>query len=195
MLGLLADSESDFCMHPTHGLDRARIEAALDGDAPLALLGTALAFLHFFENSTRTWQLPHGSYAMETGGYKGSGRTLTKQQLLKKFTEVLGLSPDSVINEYGMTELSSQFYTRGLDQPHVAPSWVRVRLIDPESDKEASPGGIGRIAIYDLANAHSNLALQTEDLAITKDKGFLLLGRDPAALPRGCSREADAQLS
>ena len=75
---------------------------------PVALFGTALAFLNLFETTT-TRALPPGSFAMETGGYKGSGRDLSKADLYSHFERHLGLKPDVEFNEYGMTELSSQF--------------------------------------------------------------------------------------
>ena len=59
-----------------------------------------------------------GSAAVETGGYKGSGRDIPKPHLYRMFGEFLDLTPDKVFNEYGMTELSSQCYTRGLGEPH-----------------------------------------------------------------------------
>ena len=40
----------------------------------------------------------------------------------------------------------------------------------------------------------SVLAIETQDLAIRRERGFELLGRDPGALPRGCSRAADEQM-
>jgi hypothetical protein len=94
-----------------------------------------------------------------------------------------------------MTELSSQFYTRGLGRPHDAPPWLRTLVIDPETDQEVQPGRTGVLRIFDLANIGSVMAVQTRDLAIRRQGGFELIGRDPAALPRGCSRAADEMLA
>jgi hypothetical protein len=189
------------------GLDAARfltLAARLRRQArPVLLLGTALAFLHLFEALEQRGDggpgtLPAGSEAMETGGYKGSGRTLTKAALYAGFTRWLRLPADAVFNEYGMTELSSQGYTRGLDRPHVAPPWLRALVIDPETGGAAAAGCTGVLRLFDLANLGSVLAVQTQDLAVAHDDGgraFSLLGRDPAALPlRGCSRAADEAL-
>lgn len=163
---------------------------------PVALLGTALSFLNLFERlGQRTYTLPQGSFAMETGGYKGSGRSLSKAELYAMFTRYFGILPNSVINEYGMTELSSQFYSRGLGNPHEAPPWLRALVIDPETGNETALGGTGVLRIFDLANLGSVFALQTQDLAIRRETGFELIGRDPTALPRGCSRSADEMLS
>ena len=152
-------------------------------------------FLNLLKIAHCLYSLPPGSFALETGGYKGSGRSLSKAELYTLFTEHLGLAPDSVINEYGMTELSSQFYTRGLGNAHMAPPWLRALVIDPETDTEAAMGETGILRIFDLANLGSVIALQTQDLAIRREAGFELLGRDPSALPRGCSRSADEMLS
>lgn len=160
---------------------------------PVAVLGTALAFLNLFE-TTPPCALPAGSFAMETGGYKGSGREVSKENLYARFEQRLGLSADDVFNEYGMTELSSQFYTRGLGGVHRGGPWVRALVIDPASGEEAAVGELGVLRILDLANLNSVLAIETQDFAIRSEHGFELLGRDPAALPRGCSRMADELL-
>lgn len=176
--------------------DAAELAADLEESRePVALLGTALAFLAFFDRlGVRKLNLPDGSFAMETGGYKGSGRDITKAALYTRFNDSLGLPAESIINEYGMTELSSQFYTRGLGAPHAGPPWARALVIDPETGQEAAPGSVGVLKIFDLANLGSVLAIQTRDLALARGEGFELLGRDPAALPRGCSRAADELL-
>lgn len=178
-------------------LDLDAIRRLLATGRPALLLGTALAFLHFFEATPgECWTLPPGSQAMETGGYKGSGRTLAKADLYAMFAGRLGLPADAVVNEYGMTELSSPFYARGLGRPHEGPPWTRALIIDPETGREAATGGVGLVRLFDLANLGSCLALQTQDLATSRGGGrFELLGRDPAALPRGCSRAADELLT
>ena len=69
---------------------------------------------------------------------------------------------------------------------------MRFQIIDPDTNEPAPPGRIGLLRIIDLANLWSVLAVLTQDLAIAQpDGGFLLLGRDPDALPRGCSRAVD----
>lgn len=204
MFGTLArerwEDQALWVIEPGGALHMERFEAALHvafaAERPVALLGTALAFVHLFERSAgRRWAVRPGSYALETGGYKGSGRDIPKTDLYAMFHQHFGLPPGQVINEYGMTELSSQFYARGLESVHTAGPWLRAQVIDPETGGEAAVGGTGVLRLFDLANLGSVLALETRDLAIRREDGFTLLGRDPAALPRGCSRAADEMLS
>ncbi|MEO6787231.1 MAG: acyl-CoA reductase, partial [Chthoniobacteraceae bacterium] len=159
---------------------------------PCAIFGTALAFLALFERmGDECVRLPEGSFAFETGGYKGSGRDIPKAELYAKFSAHLGLPANAVWNEYGMTELSSQAYTHGLGRAHKTPPWMRALVIDPETGKEVAVGEAGVLRMFDLANVGSVLAIQTADLAVRRANGFELVGRDPAAIPRGCSRRAD----
>jgi len=174
----------------------AQLANRIKHDRPVILFGTALAFLDFFEwLGARRLTLAAGSLAVETGGYKGTQRDLPKEALYELFSTHLGLPYEAVINEYGMTELSSQCYARGLGTPHVAPTWVRVLVVDPTTGVEVEIGDTGVLRILDLANVGSVCAIQTQDLATRASEGFHLIGRDPAALPRGCSRLVGAPLS
>jgi hypothetical protein len=189
MMGTLgALAPQTWCLDTEGGLDLEAFQRAtapaIERGEPVLLLGTALAFL----------SLPAGSLCMETGGYKGTGRSLTKEALYEQFREKLGLEPEAIFNEYSMTELSSQWYTRGLGQPHHGPPWTRALVVDPETGNEVKEGGQGVVRLFDLANLGSVLAIQTQDLAIRRGTGFELLGRDPTAIPRGCSRTADEML-
>jgi hypothetical protein len=173
-------------------LDPAKLNALLTHTRePILLAGTALSFLHLFESGVEITPLPAGSYALETGGYKGSGRDIAKAELYALFQKYLGLPTERVINEYSMTELSSQFYTTGLGHPHRAPHWLRARVLKPGSNQDVADGETGLLAIYDLANLGSSLAIMTRDLATRHGDRFELLGRDPNAVPRGWSRAAD----
>jgi hypothetical protein len=160
-------------------------------NGPVLLLGTALAFFNLIEKSASPLPLPPGSRLLETGGYKGSGRTLTKADFYEQLGQFFGLEPDAIHNEYGMTELSSQFYTYGLGRVHRAGPWLRARIVHPLTGTEVALEETGVVQLFDLANVGSVLAIQTEDLAVRQADGFLLLGRDPTAVARGCSRSAD----
>jgi hypothetical protein len=180
-------------------LDRERFRAAMAAcfsmRHPVALLGTALAFLHLSEEFGEVcFSRRRGTFVLETGGYKGSGREVPKVELYGRIGGMFELKPDDIFNEYGMTELSSQFYTRGLGGVHEGPPWLRAVIIDPETGGEVAVGETGVLRIFDLANLGSVVAVETQDLAVRRERGFELLGRDPAALPRGCSRAADERM-
>jgi hypothetical protein len=195
MGGILAGFERDrFVIAKNGGLALDRLmEQINDREKPLTLFGTALAFLNLFEAfPDLRLECPPGSLVIETGGFKGSGREIGQRILYELLSLRLGIPTDSIWNEYGMTESSSQFYSNGIGRSHLAPPWLRFQVIDPDTNEEASAGKIGLLRIVDLANLWSAQAVLTQDLAIAQpDGGFLLLGRDPNALPRGCSRAID----
>lgn len=196
MAGWLAKSDAFFINEGVLQLERLRHVLNLATE-PVTLFGTALAFLNYFEwleSKGYRHQIPNYSRVVETGGYKGSGREIPKAELYHKFETALGVSAQAILNEYGMTELSSQFYTRGIGNTHIGPAWARAMVIDPVSGHEVPDGEQGVLKIYDLANLDSVSAVLTRDFARRHGAHFELLGRDPAALPRGCSRNADETL-
>ncbi|MCL4686704.1 long-chain fatty acid--CoA ligase [Myxococcota bacterium] len=177
----------------------AALVAACDDGVPVALCGTAFAFVHLLDAFAARGVrlvLPPGSRVMETGGFKGRARELPRAQLYEAIATSLGVAPDRILNQYGMTELASQFYDSVLCLPgsprrKLAPPWTRVRILDPERGEEAAPGAVGIVQIFDLANTGSILAIQTADLGRTLAGGFDVLGREAGAEARGCSQAAD----
>ncbi|MDX1502770.1 MAG: acyl-protein synthetase, partial [Thermoanaerobaculia bacterium] len=95
-----------------------------------------------------------------------------------------------LVREYGMTELTSHFYTRVLSggdpDLFVPPPWTRVRTLDPETLAPVT-GRPGLLAVFDLANVGSAVHLLTEDLAVDEVEAFRLAGRAAGADLRGCS--------
>ena len=167
-------------------------DAALASDLaalaePVALFGTAFAFVQLFDGSDQNWRLPAGSLVIETGGFKGRTREVPREELYALFGTRLGVSIGNCHSEYGMSEMASQFYGRGLDPVKRGPHWARSRAIDPETGEDAVPGTPGLLRHYDLANWNSVQALQTQDRGILTLDGFVLHGRAPDAEVRGCS--------
>lgn len=167
---------------------------------PRFVLGTAFSFVHLLDGLAArglSLQLPAGSKVLETGGYKGRSRSLPKAELHRLIGEKLGVSSANIICEYGMSELGSQAYDAkpspfaaiSASAPRVFrfPPWTRARVISPETGQEVAEGEAGLLQVFDLANAFSVLALQTEDLVLRRGDGFELVGRAPQAEPRGCS--------
>jgi hypothetical protein len=174
-----------------------------DAEGPILLCGTAFAFVHLLdalETRGRRFALPPSARIMETGGFKGRSRALPRDELYTWIADRLGVPAARIVNQYGMTELGSQFYDSVLRDPasprrKLAPPWARVRLLEPGGDEEVAPGEVGRIAIFDLANTGSVCALETADLGRAVGDGFEVLGREPGAEERGCSIAADLLLA
>ena len=163
---------------------------------PVGVLGTAFNFVHLMDalrEQNASFRLPAGSWALETGGYKGRSRSLPKAELHRLISEVLGLPLERIVCEYGMSELSSQAYDLSLVQPATRqrtfqfPPWARSEIVSPENVREVADGEIGLLRVYDLANVYSVMAIATEDLVVRRGSGFELIGRAARAEPRGCS--------
>ena len=126
--------------------------------------------------------------------------------LRRDIASLFDLDERRVVNQYGMTELGSQFYDSTLVDPDgprrkLAPPWTRVRLVDPTTGDDVEVGELGMIVIHDLANTGSIAAIQTADLgrAVVGEDGeaigFDVIGREAGAEARGCSVAADAMLA
>ncbi|MGH7445060.1 MAG: long-chain fatty acid--CoA ligase, partial [Longimicrobiales bacterium] len=141
---------STYVVDAERGVDFAAVDVLLtdavqNGEA-VCLLGTSFSFVHLLDKltaDTRSYMLPPGSRLMDTGGYKGRSREVPAEELRTLYQRVLGLEPAYCVNEYGMTELSSQYYDATLldavrsdaNRPRrkSAPPWLRARVVDPES--------------------------------------------------------------
>src|SRR5207253_2990939 len=103
---------------------------------PVLVLATAFALVQWLDALERLglkFRLPAGSAIFETGGFKGRKIEVTREELLARVQDGLGVPPGAVVREYGMTELTSQCYTGALlgEDPDlfVSPHWVRVRIL------------------------------------------------------------------
>lgn len=184
-------------------LTRALTKAQQAGQA-VTLLGTTLAFLAFFDycgKAGRRFQLPDGSRLMDTGGMKTNRREASRSDFIDQVQEWLGLPESACLNEYGMCELSSQFYGRGRSPRLQGPPWVRTRVIDLTTGEPAANGKPGLLCHFDLANVDSVMAIQTDDIGVASPPTprpaggadtFSFLGRAPEAEIKGCSLYADA---
>ena len=198
-------AESGGYVSPAGGIDQAGIKGALrDAEAagePVCILGTAFAFVHWLDalrGSGTRFRLPPGSRVMDTGGFKGRSREVTREELYGALEERLGIPAAWCVNEYGMTEMSSQFYDgvagrapAPAERLHAGPPWVRTQATDPETLRPLPHGETGVLRHLDLANLDSVMAIQTADLGITLPGGFRVLGRARGAEARGCSLAMD----
>ena len=169
------------------------LEEAQQSQQPVVLLGTTLAFLRFFEaceKNAKRFRLPSGSRLMDTGGMKKEDRQMTRDGFVALVETMLGIPEAGCINEYGMCELSSQFYAQGRSTVFAGPPWVRTVPFDLVTGEPAAEGKPGLLRHWDLANVDSAMAIQTEDLGVLQADGFILQGRAPAAELRGCALTA-----
>ena len=200
------------------GLRRACDEAAATGRA-VCLFTTDLGldrFLTAAEAGGWTTRLPARSRLVHTGGAKGRARAIDPAELQARVAATLGIPAPSCVNEYGMTELASQFYDGTLRFPGLAaaearlkfaPPWVRTLVVDTHTLEPLAPGQPGLLRVLDLANRGSVAAILTEDRAVAvapaaapvAEAGlgrppalpFRLLGRAQGSEPRGCSLDAE----
>ena len=177
------------------------LHAAVAEGRPVLLAATAFTLVRWLDELDRggVWlRLPEGSRLMETGGFKGRVRAVSREELYWRIRTRLGIPPERVVNEYGMTELLSQFYEPVLTRHavaarplaarfHVAPPWVRTRVLDPVSLEGMPEGRTGLLCHYDLANLGSVACVLTEDLGMAIEDGIRVQGRIAGAEPRGCS--------
>ena len=180
----------------------AALEASERDGQPLAILTTSGALIRALDALRargRSFRLPHGSRLMDTGGDKGAPRQLSRHGLLHAVWSAFAIPGYFAVNEYGMAELSSQYYDSSLadrvagrhaPRRKSAPHWTRTRILDPTTLAPAAPGQVGLLCHTDLANAGSAMAILSEDLAVAVADGFELRGRAPGAETRGCSLAA-----
>lgn len=168
-----------------------------EGSGPVAMLGATFAFVHLLDG--QSFRLPRGSVVMPTGGFKGRSRVLEPAELFTLLSEGLGVERAQVVQEYGMTELSSQAWEAHREGVpagrYVCPPWMRVDAVDPLTLAPLPRGATGLLRVLDLLNLGSCIALQTADLGTVYEQGFEVHGRAPGATPRGCARAIDALLT
>lgn len=197
------------------GANQRADQGAGRGAPAVVLFATAFALVQALDEADArgaSLALPPGSRIMETGGYKGRTRALAKAELYARASRVLAVPPERIMNEYGMTEMSSQFYDDALRAAADAesrsaggsdaapehrlkrpPPWVRTRVLDPVTMLDVPDGEVGVLAHVDLANVDSCAFLLTADAARARRAadgslaGFELLGRMADIEPRGCS--------
>ena len=191
----------------TAGLDADGLTDALRDaervDQPICLLAASFSLVHFLEYCAErqvAFRLPPGSRLMDTGGYKGRSRELTKIELYDAISATLGLAANDIVNMYGMTEHSTQFLdamlrnnVRGVQAPRykTVPPWARTRVLDPNTLQPVPRGEPGLLCHYDLANRASVLAVLSEDVGYELDEGFEVIGRADSVEARGCSISVD----
>lgn len=171
--------ESGFYPNDPYRL-RKVIDSALEKGLQVMVLGVTFALLDLVTGGFNFT----GVRVMETGGMKGRGKELIREELHKILKDS---SPLEICSEYGMTELLSQAYARsgGLFRPGKLMR-ILIREINDQG-KKALAGATGVINIIDLANLDTCSFIETQDLGCQKAAGFEVLGRLDYSDLRGCS--------
>ncbi len=181
MITMSNHTESGFYLYNYAELASKLTELELLGQ-PTLLLGVTFALLDF--SAQFPLRLKH-TVVMETGGMKGRGRELTRSELHKTLIGRLGLK--NIHAEYGMTELLSQAYSKGMGR-YYCPPWMKVFVRKEDDPFELLTEGTGLIQIVDLANIFSCSFIATQDIGkLYEDGSFEVLGRMDHADIRGCS--------
>ena len=157
------------------------------------------ALLDALEARGKRFAAPAGSRVMETGGFKGRAKVGAREELYARAEAALGIPQRAIVAEYGMTELLSQFYDTPESRERAVrvkagPPWLRTLVVDA-AGREVAHGATGYLRHLDLANVSAVLAIDTEDRGYAAEGGFVLLGRDLDAPPRGCSLDAEELLA
>jgi len=203
------DGKTGWYVHGDDLLFEAFVEdifSAIQDRRPVCIAATAFALAHLVDAMLERdlcFPLASGSRIMETGGFKGRSRIVERAELYAGFCERFGAATDVIVAEYGMTELTSQYYDDVLVEKHpadadgarvkLAPPWLRARVVGADG-KTLPNGTVGALVHVDLANRSSCVAVQTEDLGVQFDQGLVLLGREQGASLRGCSLDAEELL-
>ena len=177
----------------------ADVNAAIEDAHPVCIATTAFALVTVLDEMERrnlTLALPQHSRVMETGGFKGRVRVVERNQLYARASRALGIEIDAIVAEYGMTELTSQYYdapaSRGEPSARrkLAPPWLHTRVV--ANDGASLPlGAVGALVHVDLGNRSSCVAVATEDLGVQFADGLVVIGREAGAALRGCSLDAE----
>lgn len=171
---------SGFYLKDLNSLDEL-IQAHKSLGKKIILFGVTYALLDFAELQPDL----SGITIIETGGMKGRRKELLKEELHHELSSKL--NQPTIFSEYGMTEMLSQAYSTK-EQWFQSPNWLKVlirEVNDPFSYvKEGKTGGIN---VIDLANIYSCSFIATDDLGVSKNNYFKILGRFDNSDIRGCN--------
>ncbi|MFZ9982274.1 MAG: acyl transferase [Cyclobacteriaceae bacterium] len=159
---------------------RSVIDAALSMGKSVMVLGVTFALLDLVIKGFDFT----GVRIMETGGMKGRGRELIREELHRILSDS---NPLEICSEYGMTELFSQAYARsgGSFRPG---EMMRVQLREINDNRAVvEDGATGVLNIIDLANLDTCSFIETQDLGRKAGEAFEVLGRLDYSDLRGCS--------
>jgi hypothetical protein len=160
-----------------------KLENNYNQKRPTILIGVSFALLDLCTK----YEIPAWDelIVIETGGMKGRGAELTREELHEQLRSRQPLL--QISSEYGMTELLSQAYMR--DARFIPPATMKILARDISDPMQLlQPAQRGAISIIDLANLDSCAFIATDDVGIVYENGhFDITGRLDQSDIRGCN--------
>lgn len=149
-------------------------------EEPKILFGVTFALLKMADLKVK----PKNTIIIETGGMKGRGKELTREELHAILKT--NIAPKAIHSEYGMTELLSQAYLK--KDAFETPPWMKALVRETTDPLSVNTSGKGALNIIDLANLHSCSFIATDDLGeVNWDGTFKVSGRIDHSQIRGCN--------
>ena len=147
---------------------------------PKILFGVTFALIEMANKKIK----PRNTIIIETGGMKGRGKELTRDELHELIHT--NIQPKAIHSEYGMTELMSQGYLQNTN--FECPNWMKFLVRETTDPLNVVLSGKGALNIIDLANLYSCSFIATDDLGKVHTNGsFEVLGRIDHTQMRGCN--------
>ena len=176
-----ADPASGYYLGQHDELENLASESSRKGKK-LLVLGVTFALLQIAEKPINL----NGHIVMETGGMKGRGRELVREELHQILCSAFNVT--EIHSEYGMTELTSQAYAKKLGVFHL-PKSMKVLIRDINDPFHyLSNDKTGGVNIIDLANFMTCSFIETKDVGRRlKADQFEILGRFDNSDIRGCN--------
>jgi hypothetical protein len=176
-----SNKQSGFYLNEWEKLQQALRELE-NKKQPTLLIGVSFALIELAARFPMALQY---TKIIETGGMKGRGREMVKQEMHAVLKNAFGIK--KVEAEYGMTELLSQAWSSG-EGIYSCPAWMKVVVRDDEDPLQIMASGTGAINVIDLANINSCCFIATDDAGkVYQDGSFEILGRMDGSDLRGCS--------
>jgi len=184
LIGRVGTEHSGLFLDDLSALHRA-IRVSKQTNIPIILLGAAFGLLYLAEKGDL--KLPENAIVIETGGMKTHRREMSRSDLHRAIADGFGINRSQIHSEYGMCEMMSQCYS-GSDGIFSAPPWVEAKVLSAIDFRSEVPlGHEGVLALFDMANLHSQSAILTQDKAVLHTNGFEVVGRLDQAEIRGCN--------
>jgi hypothetical protein len=176
------------------GVDVKALVAALreaeKTGVPVALIGATSACVYFLkacERKKMSFCLPAGTRVCDGGGYRGRFGEVTRDDYYALVGKILGVPSHHCVNTYGLAETATNFFDdtlrdhvlgrEGAKRHKSAPPWTRVQVVSCDTGEVLPHGELGLIRHYDLVNLPTVLGVQSDNLGVSDETGFEIVGR------------------